>query len=248
MGLAMGPLHKHYFDGALDTLERIRTAEGLSALSEVLNSAFSRFGYESFCVVAAPTAGQQKFSDKLLLRKWPRGWYEQYISSDFHPHDPISNYSRSQTHSFHWSSVSIPKEDRKANGIMTISSNDYGMINGYCVPIQGLNGYQATVSIAGGEIDPQSEAHAAIDLISIFAFQRLASIRHDMNVPKVLTAREKEVISWAAVGKTAWDTSVILSISVETVNKIAASAMRKLNVHTRAQAVAESIRRREIDI
>lgn len=131
---------------------------------------------------------------------------------------------------------------------MTISSNDYGMTNGYCVPIQGLNGYQATVSIAGSEIDPQSEAHAAIDLISIFAFQRLASIRHDMDAPKILTAREKEVISWAAVGKTAWDTSVILNISVETVNKIAASAMRKLNVHTRAQAVAESIRRREINI
>ncbi len=248
MGVAMDPHQKHYFNNALDAIERIRNVDGLSALSDVLTSAFSRFGYESFCVVAAPTANQQKFSDKLLLRKWPKGWYEQYTSSDFHPHDPISNYSRSQTHSFHWSSVSIPKENRKANGIMTISSHDYGMVNGYCVPIQGLNGYQATISIAGAEIDPQSEAHAAIDLISIFAFQRLASIRHDMDSPKILTAREKEVISWAAVGKTAWDTSVILNISVETVNKIAASAMRKLNVHTRAQAVAESIRRREINI
>jgi LuxR family quorum sensing-dependent transcriptional regulator len=248
MGLAMGPSQKHYFTSALETIERVRTVDGLSELSEILSSAFSGFGYDSFCIVAAPTAGQHRFSDKLLLRKWPKGWYEQYTVSDFHPHDPISNYSRSQTHSFHWSSVVIPGDDRKAKGVMTISSHDYGMSNGYCVPIQGLHGYQATISIAGSEIDTQREAHAAIDLISIFAFQRLASIRHDLNAPKVLTAREREVISWAAVGKTAWDTSVILSISVDTVNKIAGSAMRKLNVHTRAQAVAESIRRREIDI
>lgn len=38
----------------------------------------------------------------------------------------------------------------------------------------------------------------------------------------------------------------ILNIAEDTVNKHIASAMRKLNVYSRAQAVAESIRRGEI--
>lgn len=62
----------------------------------------------------------------------------------------------------------------------------------------------------------------------------------------ILTDREREVLRWTAAGKTAWDTGGILNIATDTVTKHIASAMRKLDVHSRAQAVAESIRRGEI--
>jgi LuxR family transcriptional regulator, quorum-sensing system regulator BjaR1 len=54
------------------------------------------------------------------------------------------------------------------------------------------------------------------------------------------------VLSWTAAGKTAWDTGGILNLAEDTVNKHIAAVMRKLNVYSRAQAVAESIRRGEI--
>jgi LuxR family quorum sensing-dependent transcriptional regulator len=129
---------------------------------------------------------------------------------------------------------------------MTISSTDYRMRHGFGVPIHGLNGYQAGVSFAGCEVEDVKEANAAVQMIGIYAFNRLANLKFASKTDKVLTEREREVLNWIAAGKTAWDTGGILSIAEDTVNKHITSAMRKLNVHTRAQAVAESIRRGEI--
>jgi LuxR family quorum sensing-dependent transcriptional regulator len=83
-------------------------------------------------------------------------------------------------------------------------------------------------------------------MIGIYAFNCLANLKFASKKDRVLTDREREVLNWIAAGKTAWDTGGILSIAEDTVNKHITSAMRKLNVHTRAQAVAESIRRGEI--
>jgi LuxR family quorum sensing-dependent transcriptional regulator len=83
----------------------------------------------------------------------------------------------------------------------------------------------------------------------MFAYNRLTIIKsREPAGPMILTPREREVMNWVAAGKTAWATSAILKISEDTVNKMVSTAMQKLNVHTRAQAVAECIRRGEINL
>jgi LuxR family quorum sensing-dependent transcriptional regulator len=135
--------------------------------------------------------------------------------------------------------------DRLAQEVMAISASQYRMRHGFCVPIHGLNGYQAGMSFAGFEIEDAAEADASVQLIGIYAFNRLANLKSTV-VPRILTDREREVLQWAAAGKTASDTGIILDIAPDTVNKHIASAMRKLNACSRVQAVAESIRRGEI--
>ena len=56
-----------------------------------------------------------------------------------------------------------------------------------------------------------------------------------------LTAREKEVIAWAARGKTVADTALILGISPETVEGFIKQALRKLGASNKTHAVAKSI-------
>jgi LuxR family quorum sensing-dependent transcriptional regulator len=107
-----------------------------------------------------------------------------------------------------------------------------------------MNGYQAGLSLAGHDVDDSDDARGAIELMTMYAFNRFVILRsHQPAKPTALTMREREVISWVAAGKTAWDVSVILGISEDTVNKTATAAMHKLNAHTRAQAVAEAITR-----
>lgn len=57
-----------------------------------------------------------------------------------------------------------------------------------------------------------------------------------------LSAREREVLQWAAAGKTAWEISVIASVSERTVEKQLASAITKLGCGNRPQAVAVALR------
>ncbi|WP_113381658.1 helix-turn-helix domain-containing protein [Agrobacterium pusense] len=61
-----------------------------------------------------------------------------------------------------------------------------------------------------------------------------------------LTRREKEVLLWAAKGKTAWETAVILNISRTTVLSHLKNARIKLDTTNVAQTIAEAISRSEI--
>jgi DNA-binding CsgD family transcriptional regulator len=62
-----------------------------------------------------------------------------------------------------------------------------------------------------------------------------------------LTGREREVLTWVAQGKSAWEIGEILGIVKRTVDEHAASAFRKLGAVNRAQAVAIAIRDRLIE-
>ncbi|NTA14022.1 helix-turn-helix domain-containing protein [Agrobacterium tumefaciens] len=63
-----------------------------------------------------------------------------------------------------------------------------------------------------------------------------------------LTAREREVLGWAAKGKTAWETSKILNISRSTVVCHRRNATSKLNASNIVHAIAEAVRRHEIQL
>jgi DNA-binding CsgD family transcriptional regulator len=57
-----------------------------------------------------------------------------------------------------------------------------------------------------------------------------------------LTPREREVLNWAAEGKTAWETAALLGISERAIRLYSENAMAKLGAHTKAQAVAIALR------
>jgi LuxR family quorum sensing-dependent transcriptional regulator len=69
------------------------------------------------------------------------------------------------------------------------------------------------------------------------------------NQPKsVLTNRQREVLTWAAAGKSAWEMGEILGISSRTVEEHAQQALGRLRAVNRTQAVAIAIRDRLIAI
>jgi DNA-binding CsgD family transcriptional regulator len=57
-----------------------------------------------------------------------------------------------------------------------------------------------------------------------------------------LTAREREVLTWIALGKSAWEIGEILGIAKRTVDEHAQTAARKLGAANRTQAVAIAVR------
>ena len=61
-----------------------------------------------------------------------------------------------------------------------------------------------------------------------------------------LTAREVEVLEWVARGKSAWEIGEILNVTKRTVDEHAHSAVRKIGVANRTNAVAIAIRDRII--
>jgi len=63
----------------------------------------------------------------------------------------------------------------------------------------------------------------------------------------VLTDREREVLTWVARGKSAWEIGEVLQISKRTVDEHVRSATQKLGASNRTHAAAVGIRERIID-
>jgi DNA-binding CsgD family transcriptional regulator len=63
-----------------------------------------------------------------------------------------------------------------------------------------------------------------------------------------LTAREREVLAWISLGKSAWEIGEILGIAKRTVDEHAQTATRKLGAANRTQAVAIAVRDCLIDV
>jgi LuxR family quorum sensing-dependent transcriptional regulator len=245
----MATLRGKHFKSALDALEAIGRAETPGSVCDVVSNLTGSFGYHHICFLASSSRGQQSFDEKVVLKLWPKAWAKQYTCSNYYADDPVAPRIRQRPESFTWAEICPNETNTVANLIMEIAATDYGLKHGFCIPVHGMNGYQAGVSLAGREVENTQEARAALELVTMFAFNRLTIVKsREPTRPLVLTPREREVMNWVAAGKTAWATSAILKISEDTVNKMVSMAMQKLNVHTRAQAVAECIRRGEIEL
>jgi LuxR family quorum sensing-dependent transcriptional regulator len=61
-------------------------------------------------------------------------------------------------------------------------------------------------------------------------------------------AREREVLTWAAQGKRAWEIGVILNIAKRTVDEHVTTTLGKLNACSRCHAVAIAIKDRHIEV
>jgi DNA-binding CsgD family transcriptional regulator len=71
---------------------------------------------------------------------------------------------------------------------------------------------------------------------------RPAPRMRQLNDQSNLTAREREVLAWISLGKSAWEIGEILGIAKRTVDEHAQTATRKLGAANRTQAVAIAVR------
>lgn len=74
------------------------------------------------------------------------------------------------------------------------------------------------------------------------------NIRRNARAKHSLTAREVEVLTWVARGKSAWEVGEILRIAKRTVDEHVQTAVRKLGAVNRTHAVAMAMRDRIISL
>jgi DNA-binding CsgD family transcriptional regulator len=74
----------------------------------------------------------------------------------------------------------------------------------------------------------------------------IAGADPERDTPHLLTIREREVLGWLALGKTAGETAIILNLSKRTCETHIYSAARKLDAANGIQTVVEAIRRGEL--
>jgi LuxR family quorum sensing-dependent transcriptional regulator len=229
----------------VDSLERLSTLDDVTG---ALEHTLAHFGIETFIVFGLPTK-EQPFEDLVIASRWPPEFFMLYVENDYARFDPLTQSSLQSHMPFEWSAETYRADaDTRVAEIMRRAA-DFGLKHGYLVPIHGPNGYEGCVSMAGGELSLSAHAKLALHLLAIYAFDRMRRLRGqrpDRKSP--LTSREREVLGWAAKGKSASQISQALRISKRTVDEHTQTATRKLGAANRTQAVAIALRDRIIDI
>jgi LuxR family transcriptional regulator, quorum-sensing system regulator BjaR1 len=217
----------------------------LTTIDDVISAlerALGQFGFENFIIVGLPSP-TERFEQMVVLRKWPAGWFELYAKEDYVRVDPVIRMCRNSVNPFEWSEAPYdPEREPKAHELMN-RARDFRMPRGFTLPIHGLNGYETCFSMSGVHLDLTARTKPAIHLMALYAHERVRQLaRPSAERSNPLTPREREVLSWAAAGKSADETAEIPGITERTVRAHLESSFDKLGVFSKTHAVARAIK------
>ncbi len=187
-----------------------------------------------------------------LLTTYSDEWRELYLSNNYAERDPCIASLRTNSGPVDW----VRETEASLMGQRFFrEAKEFGIAQeGFTVPIRTSTGEMALVS-GCLEIPADRWRYEKGDwLHSLLAFGCL--LNEEMRRPNpdaaqsrrnILTKREREVLEWAARGKSCWETGAILAISERTVEAYVGQAIKKLNAATKVEAVVIGIRLGELD-
>ncbi|MEG6508235.1 LuxR family transcriptional regulator [Methyloligella sp. 2.7D] len=250
----------------------IETCSSTEELKNTLQGIIEDYGFSSFNML---DAGNPHVDVPFYIGTTPENWVSTYISNGFVHVDPcVARVRRSNT-PFSWGDVDVPKYEgtgRKSGAWKTMeAAQDHGFREGFVVPFHYTDplGRVYSSSSAFYWTDPVkkyrfllSRKRYDLHLIMIYWAQRAIDIvaeqhrnrqgileaQQDPRTAITLTDRERDVLSWAARGKTVADTAGILFISESTVETHLRHAIAKLGASNKTHGVVKAIYLGLIDV
>ena len=172
-------------------------------------------------------------------------WCSKYADEGYVAIDPVVRHATQNLVPCLWSDMSFTKDDAD----FMARSQQFGVpINGISTCLRDNGPGFAMFSVAGDFTSPRTlkaraELTLTIDIIAKQFHIQLQTLLQIRAEAQRLSPREREVIHWAAEGKTSWETAHILGLTEGTVGQYLHAAVKKLNAVNKANAVAEAVRR-----
>ena len=232
---------------AFDFIDEIERLTEQPQVIDRLDVELHKFGFIAWVVTGLPVPGEQ-MRDKILLNGWHPQWTRLYLDHNFALDDPVARHCFRSLAPFEWKEAPYNPVTQPAAKAVMDGASEFRMVNGLCVPIHTMSGFQAVVSMGGEHLDLSPDSKRALHLMSIYAHAKAVDVAQPPAEPqqRLLTTRERDILSWTAAGKSAWEISRILGISEHTVKQHLRAVQSKFNTPNKTASVVAAIRRREI--
>lgn len=187
-----------------------------------------------------PVHGQ---AGRYLQCSYTDTWVKQAITAKVPP-TRLTAYARAFQEPIDWSS-----DELRATAAASFASAGW-LERGHHLltfPVQTLHGELAVISLecsTPGSEWPEQKSVLLREfkiLGNYFHHQILRIYGHNSERELIVSARELDCLKWMAVGKTAWEASIILGITERTVRFHLNAAREKLGCTTTTQAVAKAV-------
>jgi LuxR family quorum sensing-dependent transcriptional regulator len=229
----------------IDFLDRLAT---VSAVMDATQRMLASYGFAHFAFSGIPDDANS-LPGIVIAHSIPAELFEVYVKRRYADVDPCMRHLKRTTEPFKWLDVAYSSEHEPKATELARLVTDFGLSQGFFVPIPSPAGTFGNVWMAGATPEMTARTKPALHLIALYAFDRLHRIAGSPPCQRPrLTPREREVLLWSACGKSAWEIGEILGIAKRTVDDHAQSAFHKLGAANRTQAVAIAVRERLINI
>lgn len=234
----------------MSTIEGIQHQTTVNAILDIMNRAIGNYGFERFIVSGLPDPGMD-VRPFVLLSGWKDEWYERYTGMGYVHLDPVARHCFSTALPFDWSEAPYDREnDGPARRVME-EARDFGMDEGFCVPVHMEGGMQGVVSLVGNPGHLDERGRFELHMLSLYAHGRLRYLNGPAARPKgrrIITPREAEILKWAAAGKTASEIAEITGLTPRTINQHCENAQKRMGTSNRLHTVVEAIRHKLITL
>lgn len=253
-----------------ESLADIERCNSIDALMSTLQRIIEDYGFAAFTFI---DAGQPHLDKPFYVTTTSKAWVDEYTHNGFVHVDPCLIKVRRTNTAFNWGSIELPTVlgRRKPGAVKTMeAARDHGFTEGLVVPYhvrdhQGFLFSSSTVFFWKDKIQRFKSllgphryelqlvmiywTQRAIDLVARDHRGKPSFFRPPENAPKVtLSDRERDVMSWAARGKTVKETGAILGISEDTAETYVRNALDKLNAFNKTHGVVKCLQLGLVDL
>ncbi len=233
-----------------DTIDCISRSTVLEQVANALAGATKKFGFSAHGVneLPPPSVGADP---RILAENAPEGFRDLYIRERFYSVDHICAHARVTSKPFRYDEAPYDRTAPRGARRFMEALETFGLGKGLIIPVGRSADVPACVWLAGKNPDLDEDATRATAVIAVFAANKVYLLSRHSDIEagtSKLTPREREILTWVAAGKTAWEVGEILNISRRTVEWHLQLAAEKLGSANKTQTVAVAIRDQLISI
>lgn len=231
-------------DTTLAFLRALDRAASPQDVRKLLRQELTEFGVEHILagMIPSPGASAGRQFGHVLLDGMPPAWIKRYADRGYIYRDATVRRLCVDQEPFTWASALEQYADDPTAVRIMHEAADHGARAGLTIPLLTLDASLAACSVSGRHFDVPPDKVGTVQLIATYAAARLMLLRGRESINVRLTDREREVLQWAADGKTAWETGEILGVSSKTVEHHLSTSRQKLGALNGVQAVANALR------
>lgn len=236
-----GLLCMRFNEGLFQALQTAKTEDELARSLQALTF---EFGFSFFSIFDIPATFSDRLSRQIRLTSFPPEFIDEYDAMGLMTNSSVlATLRRSTAPMTREFKNAIEERPEKEHQAAIALFHKHQITRGVHYPVHGANGCPAAIGFYGNR---PALTFTETGELAMFALHAYDTYSHIVNKKEMLaskmTARELEVLHWAANGKTSTEIASILSLSDHTVNAYMNSAMRKLDCVNRTQLVAKALR------
>ncbi|MET3924176.1 LuxR family transcriptional regulator [Devosia sp. 2618] len=230
-----------------DFVVKTNEASDAGAVFELFRITLADLGFDRvvYSLITDPPS-LDKLAGHGIQHSYPQDWMEHYTRNGYERIDPVPKYCFASSRPFTWDRITneLPLSDEERK--VMLEAHEAHLRDGVGMPLYGPNGEIAGLGLASSEGGTNLD-RSALYLLRAMAYQfHLAYWDHEAPPNPLgqvhLTAREREILLWAAEGKSDPVIAELLGISYPTVRYHMANIFAKLGVNERTLAVVKALR------